>query len=455
MSYPDKRNIRVFLIDDEKAILNSCSQTLRLSGYETETFECAHNALKMLERDMPVVIISDIRMPEIDGLSVLNKVVEFDSDIPIILLTGHGDIDLAVDVMRNGAWDFLQKPVQPMRMIESVERAVKQRRVVLQNRSLLREVEKIEQGESQNTQLIGNTPAMLELKEAIKNLAQVDANVLIFGETGVGKDAVARRLHADGPRHDKNFVALNCGAMPLNIIESELFGHEKGAFTGAQTRRVGKLEHANGGTLFLDEIESMPMDLQIKFLRVLQDRVVEPIGGNRSIPLDIRIVAAAKADLYELSQKGDFRDDLFFRLHVADLHIPPLRERIDDIPLLYRFFVERAARDLKKEAPVIDELKDQALMDYKWPGNVRELISEAERHVLGFSSSRISALTYEMEGKPWDLKNRLEAYEKAIILKSLSENDGSMQETADKLGIPYKTLYLRLKKYGIDKKSTV
>ncbi|MCP3955207.1 MAG: sigma-54-dependent Fis family transcriptional regulator, partial [Desulfobacterales bacterium] len=352
----------------------------------------------------------------------------------------------------SGAWDFLQKPVQPHRLIESVKRAVKHRRVVLENRSLHREVEKIEQGNDPYNNLIGNAPSMVVLKEEVKNLAQVDANVLIHGETGTGKETVARQLHEWGPRRDKNFVALNCGAMPINIIESELFGHEKGAFTGAQHRRAGRLEHANGGTLFLDEIESMPMDLQIKFLRVLQERVVEPIGGNRSIPLDIRIVAAAKIDLYELSQKGEFRDDLFFRLDVAELNIPPLRERKEDIPLLFRFFVERAARDLGKDTPLIDESKDLEMIEYDWPGNVRELISAAERHVLGLASSRISTLSNEPVKESLHLKDRLEAYEKAIILKSLSENGGSMQDTADKLGMPYKTLYLRLKKYGINKK---
>jgi two-component system, NtrC family, C4-dicarboxylate transport response regulator DctD len=446
--------VGVILVDDDRAILESCSQTLRLSGFEVDIFDSALAALKTLHEDIPRIIVSDIRMPQTNGLEFLDKVVASTSDLPVILLTGHGDIDLAVEAMRRGAWDFLQKPVQPYRLIESVERAVKHRQVILENKKLHEEVRNISQGQESQTQLIGNTPAMIRLKEQVKNLAQVDANVLIYGETGVGKEAVARRLHEDGPRGTKKFVALNCGAVPLNIMESELFGHEKGAFTGAQNRRIGRLEHANGGTLFLDEIESMPMDLQIKFLRVLQDRIVEPIGGNRSVPLDIRVVAAAKTDLFELSRKGKFRDDLYFRLHVAELNIPPLRERKEDIPLLFRYFIEKAVQSVGTQAPTISPLKDQDLMNHNWPGNVRELISEAERHVLGLSSSRLARVSLLPGTESSSLKEQLESYERAVIIQRLSENNGSMQITADQLGIPYKTLYLRVKKYEIDKKMT-
>ncbi|MFT6558972.1 sigma-54-dependent transcriptional regulator [Sneathiella sp.] len=452
MSAGHEMPVGVYLVDDDQAILSSCAQSLQLAGFPVKTFTRAAQALANLQENCPAIIVSDIRMPEMDGLALLQQAVDFDPELPVILLTGHGDVELAVGAMRMGAWDFLQKPLQPPRLIESVKRAVLHREVVLENRSLHREVQEIEQNGILYGGLIGNAPSMVALKDAIKNLAQVDANVLIRGETGAGKEAVARRLHDSGPRKDRNFVALNCGAMPLSIIESELFGHEKGAFTGAQNRRIGRLEHANGGTLFLDEVESMPMDIQVRFLRVLQDRVVEPIGGNRSVPLDIRVVAAAKADLYQLAQEGTFRADLYYRLHVAELSIPPLRDRKEDIPLLFRFFVEKAARRLGKTPPAISSLKDLEIIEYAWPGNVRELISAAERHVLGLPAVRMPHDEGLPQEENTELKARLEAYEKAIIMKTLAETEGSMQRTADILGIPYKTLYLRLRKYGIDKK---
>ena len=453
MTEETKTPISILLVDDDMAILESCSQGLRLSGHQVETCTNAADALSLIGKDSPHIVISDIRMPKMDGLELLVKLTEDDDELPVILLTGHGDVELAVEAMRSGAWDFLQKPVQPRRLIESAERALKQRRLVLENRALQREVAKITLGHKSETRLIGNAPAMVALKESIDTLAQVDANVLIHGETGAGKEAVARRLHELGPRRGRNYVALNCGAMPLNIIESELFGHEKGAFTGADSRRIGRLEHANGGTIFLDEIESMPMDVQIKFLRVLQDRVIEPIGGNRTVPLDVRVVAAAKTDLFELSKQGKFRDDLYFRLHVAELNIPPLRERKEDIPLLFRYFAERSAQQFNRQMPTIDAAKDQELQDHHWPGNVRELMSAAERHVLGLASVRNTQASFEEAGETRSLKQRMESFEKAILIKTLEENNGSMQMTADALSIPYKTLYLRLKKYGIDKRA--
>ena len=453
MTQQNEHPLSILLVDDDTAILESCSQGLRLSGHQVETCTNAADALSLIGKDSPHIVISDIRMPKMDGLELLRKLTEHDDELPVILLTGHGDVDLAVEAMRSGAWDFLQKPVQPRRLIESAERALKQRRLVLENRALHREVAKITLGHKSETRLIGNAPVMVALKDSIDTLAQVDANVLIHGETGAGKEAVARRLHELGPRRDRNYVALNCGAMPLNIIESELFGHEKGAFTGADSRRIGRLEHANGGTIFLDEIESMPMDVQIKFLRVLQDRVIEPIGGNRTVPLDVRVVAAAKTDLFELSKQGKFRDDLYFRLHVAELNIPPLRERKEDIPLLFRYFVERSAQQFNRPVPLIDATKDQELIDHSWPGNVRELMSAAERHVLGLASVGRPQESQPEMGEARSLRERMESFEKSILVKALEAHNGSMQQTAEELSIPYKTLYLRLKKYGIDKRA--
>ncbi|MBL4740936.1 MAG: sigma-54-dependent Fis family transcriptional regulator, partial [Sneathiella sp.] len=307
-----RTNISVLFIDDDPAVLSSASQTLELSGLTVMTYERAGPALDNITPELPSVIVVDVRMPEMSGLEFLDKAIAIDPDLPIILLTGHGDVDMAVRAMRIGAWDFLQKPVHPRQLVETVNRAAKHRAVILENRSY--------KNASQNTdgiakRLIGRSEAMHSLHETVAALANADANILIRGETGSGKEEVARSLHDFSPRKDGNFVAINCGAIPESMIESELFGHEKGAFTGAHNKRIGKLQHADGGTVFLDEIETMPLDMQVRLLRVLQDRNVEPIGGNRSIPINIRVIAASKEDLYERSLQGGFRDDLYYRLH--------------------------------------------------------------------------------------------------------------------------------------------
>ncbi len=443
-----KTNISVLFIDDDPAVLSSAAQTLELSGFCVNTYDRAKPALENVSTELPSIIVVDVRMPEMTGLEFLEKAVAIDPDLPIIVLTGHGDVDMAVRAMRLGAWDFLQKPVHPRQLVESTERAAKHRAVILENREYRKgsfDTDGIAK------RLLGKSAAIQSLCDTVAALANADANILIRGETGAGKEEVARCLHDFGPRKEMEFVAINCGAVPENMIESELFGHEKGAFTGAQSRRIGKLQHADGGTVFLDEIESMPMDMQVRLLRVLQDRVVEPIGGNRSVPVDIRIIAASKEDLHERALQGRFRDDLYYRLHVAEIFIPPVRDRLEDVSLLFREFLTRAAVRLGKEVPSIPPALDQELLTHNWPGNVREIVSAAERHLLGLpikGQAQISPATKSSLG----LQNKLDMYEKSLILKSLADNNGSMQKTSDDLQLPYKTLYLRVRKYGIDKK---
>lgn len=445
-----KTNISILFIDDDPAVLSSAAQTLELSGFCVNTYERAKPALENISTELPSIVVVDVRMPEMTGLEFLEKAVAIDPDLPIIVLTGHGDVDMAVRAMRVGAWDFLQKPVHPRQLIESTERAAKHRAVVLENREY-RKGSHDTDGISRR--LLGKSSAMQSLRETVAALANADANILIRGETGAGKEEVARCLHEFGPRKEKEFVAINCGAIPENMIESELFGHEKGAFTGAHSRRVGKLQHADGGTIFLDEIESMPLDMQVRLLRVLQDRVVEPIGGNRSIPVDIRIVAASKEDLHERALQGRFRDDLYYRLHVAEILIPPIRDRLEDVPLLFREFLQRAAARLDKNLPPVPLTIDQELLSHNWPGNVREIVSAAERHLLGLPIKGQAQPSTATEGS-LGLQNKLDMYEKSLILKSLTDHAGSMQKTSEDLQLPYKTLYLRMRKYGIDKNGT-
>ncbi|GLQ06484.1 sigma-54-dependent transcriptional regulator [Sneathiella chinensis] len=443
-------DIAVFFIDDDPAVLTSAAQTLELSGFHVRTFDNAAEAIEEISPHLAAVVVVDVRMPGMDGHAFLKEAVSLDGELPVIMLTGHGDVDMAVTAMRNGAWDFLQKPVHPRQLVECVERATRHRAVVLENRAFRNS---LQDQTGIRERLIGQSAGMVSLRETVAALATTDVNILIRGETGSGKEEVARCLHEFGPRKDRNFVAINCGAVPGSMIESELFGHEKGAFTGADKRRIGKLEHADGGTVFLDEIESMPLDLQVRLLRVLQDKVIEPIGGNRIVPVDIRFIAASKDDLHERALAGSFREDLYYRLHVAEIFIPPLRERHEDIPVLFRTFLSRAADRLDRPLPPVSPELDQDLLSHTWPGNVRELISAAERYVLGLplTGSSGGKETPSPTSEGHGLQQRLEQFEKSLILRTLAAHGGSMQKTADELKIPYKTLYLRVRKYGIDK----
>ena len=369
----------VMIIDDEAHLRITAGQTLELAGYEPRAFESAEAALAALAPDFPGVIVSDIRMPGMDGMTLLREVRGRDPDLPVILITGHGDISTAVEAMREGAWDFLEKPFAGERLVEMVRRGIDKRRLSLENRELKAELEA--QQSAPGPRLVGKTPAIQRLASLVQRISQVETDVLLFGETGAGKDLVARAIHERSPRGGHPFVAINCGAVPESIIESELFGHEKGAFTGAVERRIGKFEHAQGGTVFLDEIESMPLSLQVKLLRVLQERSIERLGANVTVPLDLRVIAATKVDLKAAAEAGHFREDLYYRLEVVTLPIPPLRERREDIPLLFQHFAVVAANRSGLECPPLDAGDISALLAHDWPGNVAELASLV-RHLM-------------------------------------------------------------------------
>ncbi|TIS99457.1 sigma-54 dependent transcriptional regulator [Mesorhizobium sp.] len=436
----------VILIDDDSDLLKATAQTLELAGFSVLAFSVAAEALARLDAGFAGVVVSDIRMPEIDGLQLFDRILRLDADIPVILVTGHGDIAMAVKAIKDGAYDFITKPFAADRLVQSVRRAAEKRRLVMENRALREAV-----GEAQDgLPLIGQTPAMERLRRTLRQIADTDVDVLVTGETGSGKEVVASLLHRWSRRARSNFVALNCGTLPETVIESELFGHEAGAFTGAQKKRIGRIEHASGGTLFLDEIESMPVSTQVQMLRVLEMREVTPLGTNEMRPVDLRVVAAAKVDLGDPRQRGTFREDLYYRLNVVTISIPPLRERRDDVALLFFYFAERAAARFRRPVPAVPASVHRHLREHDWPGNVRELAHFAERFVLGLEED--AGAPSPAPAQPdaaVKLPERLERYEADIIRETLGRNDGDVRRTIEALGIPRKTFYDKLQRHGI------
>lgn len=442
---------KVVFVDDEKHIRQANRQTLELADLDVTCFDCAEKAMPFLSMEWPGVVICDIRLPKMDGLTFLHQSQKIDVDLPIILITGHGDISTAVQAMRDGAYDFIEKPYSAERLVKTVERALEKRALTLENRILRRE---LQTHSIPGPRIIGNTPAMIRLRATIAQIADTGADVLLLGETGTGKELVARSLHEQSDRHTKNFVAVNCGAVSDTIIESELFGHEAGAFTDARQKRIGKFEHANGGTLLLDEIESMPLHVQVHLLRVLQERTLERMGSNELIPLNVRVVAASKVDLLKAAEEGKFREDLYYRLNVVYLEIPPLRERREDIPLLFHHFLLVAGHRYQQEIPLPSPANMNSLMTYSWPGNVRELRNLAERYVLlgsqcGWSLDQLLSGAEKEQYR--SLPQQVESFERSLIEQALVASNGSIKDVMDTLVIPRKTLYDKMRKYGLDK----
>jgi two-component system C4-dicarboxylate transport response regulator DctD len=431
----------VLLIEDDLGVQLAAAQALRLGGFEVGCCSSAEEALALLKPDFAGIVISDVRLPGKDGLALLREVRKADPELPVTLVTGHGDVAMAVEAMREGAWDFIEKPFASERLIEVARRALTQRALVLENRRLKAV---LEGGRSRG--LIGQSALVERVRTLIGSLGPAGVDVLIEGETGTGKEVVARALHeasgAAGP-----FVAINCGALPETVFESEIFGAEAGAYTGANKRRIGKLEYARDGTVFLDEIESMPLALQVKMLRVLQERTVERLGANATVALQCRIVAATKVDLKQLAARGGFRDDLYYRLNVASIELPPLRRRRDDIPLLLAHFTELAALRFRRPVPAWSAEQMAAWQTREWPGNVRELRNFAERWVLGLEAVAADAAD---KAAPSTLAAHVDAFERGLIEAELRLAQGSVVRTAEALGLPRKTLYDKLKRHSLD-----
>jgi len=444
---------QVVFVDDDKHVRNAGRQTLELAGYEVDCLESAQNALHRLSPEWPGVVVSDIKMPGMDGFAFLNQALEIDRDLPVVLITGHGDISMAVKAIRDGAYDFIEKPFPTDVLVDVVGRAMEKRRLTLENRSLRREVEI---GNAPGPRILGNSPSIQKLRHLAVNIADTGADVMIHGETGTGKELVANFLHEHSKRRDKNFVAVNCGAVPEDLIESELFGHEAGAFTGAAKRRVGKFEHANGGTILLDEIESTSPALQVKLLRVLQERHIERLGSNTQVPLDLRVVAATKVDLQHLVQAEKFREDLYYRLNVVVIEVPPLRERLEDIPLLFQHFVLEACSRHDRDPMVLGGEQARVLMSHTWPGNVRELQHAAERFVLfgdGLSTDLSRIIKGLNSGEDATLAQQVGNFEKSLIAQELARHKGDIKKTMEALGVPRKTLYDKMQKFGLSRRN--
>ncbi|MFK5734201.1 sigma-54 dependent transcriptional regulator [Pseudomonas urmiensis] len=431
----------VIVVDDEASIRTAVEQWLSLSGFSVQLFARAEECLAQLPAHFPGVIISDVRMPGMGGLQLLEQLHAQDPDLPVILLTGHGDVPMAVEAMRNGAYDFLEKPFTPQHLLGSLRRALEKRQLVLENRRLHEQADLKARLEST---LLGMSQGLQQLRRQVLDLASLPVNVLIRGETGSGKERVARCLHDFGPRADKPFVALNCAAIPEALFEAELFGHESGAFTGAQGKRIGKLEYANGGTVFLDEIESMPLAQQAKLLRVIQEQKLERLGANQSINVDLRIIAATKPDLLEEARAGRFREDLAYRLNVAELRLAPLRERREDIPLLFEFFARTSAERLNRSAPALSGAQLAQLLAHDWPGNVRELANAAERHALGLAASSAE----QSHGGP-SLVEQMEAFEAQCLRAALRQHKGEIKGVMETLQLPRRTLNEKMQRHGL------
>ncbi|KIK87203.1 sigma-54-dependent Fis family transcriptional regulator [Pseudomonas koreensis] len=436
----------VMVVDDESSIRNAVEQWLSLSGFEVQLFSRAEDCLAALPAHFPGVILSDVRMPGLSGLQLLAEVQKRDADLPVILLTGHGDVPMAVEAMRDGAYDFLEKPFSPDTLLGSLRRALDKRRLVLENRALHAQAD---HRARLDATLLGVSRGMQTLRRQVLDLAALPVNVLIRGETGSGKELIARCLHDFGPRADKPFVALNCAAIPEQLFEAELFGHESGAFTGASGKRIGKLEYADGGTLFLDEIESMPLAQQVKLLRVLQEQKLERLGSNQSIRVDLRIVAATKPDLLDEARAGRFREDLAYRLNVAELRLPPLRDRREDIPLLFESFAFNAAQRLGRTFAPLSGAQLSHLLSHDWPGNVRELANVAERQVLGLDEP------VQDIDPGQSLAAQQEAFEAQCLRAALTRHKGDVKAVLEELQLPRRTFNEKLQRHGLNREMFV
>ncbi len=431
----------VIVVDDEASIRTAVEQWLSLSGFNVQVYTCAEACLEQFAEHFPGVVVTDVRMPGMGGLALLARLQGLDADLPVIVLTGHGDVPMAVEAMREGAYDFLEKPFSPDALLSSLGRALEKRHLVLQNRRLQ---EQAELREHIDGRLLGASQSLHTLRRQVLDLAPLPVNVLIRGETGSGKELVARCLHDFGPRADKPFVALNCAAIPEQLFEAELFGHESGAFTGAQGKRIGKLEYADGGTLFLDEIESMPLAQQAKLLRVLQEQKLERLGSNQSITVDLRVIAATKPDLLEEARAGRFREDLAYRLTVAELRLAPLRERREDIAVLYAFFARNAATRLNRNLEPLSGPQLSRLLSHDWPGNVRELANVAERDVLGLGEPVEEGISVGQS-----LVAQQEAFEAQCLRAALTRHKGDIKAVLNELQLPRRTLNEKMQRHGL------
>lgn len=451
----------ILVVDDEVGILESLSGILRDEGYDTITASNGNEAIKSVQDDSIDLVLLDVQLPDINGVEVLRKIKEIEPDIPVIMISGRATIRVAVDSTKLGAYDFIEKPFSPEEKIDKMLLTIKQ---AIERQQLEQENRAFRIRENKKWTMVGQSPSVLKLYEQISKAAPSKGRVLITGENGTGKELVARAIHRQSPRSSARFVEVNCAAIPQDLIESELFGHEKGSFTGAGSRQIGKFELANGGTLFLDEIGDMSLSAQSKVLRAIEEGEIQRIGGTRTIKLDVRIISATNKSLEKEIEKGNFRQDLYYRLNVIPIYVPPLRERKEDIPLLVQHFMELFCNENGKPLKKISPSALNLLMEHNWPGNIRELRNIVERLIILVdadtieSSHVLSALNVkhinEIDRGEKSLKELLDEYEKKILLAELNANRGNVSQTAKKLKVDRANLYRKLRAYDILKSDT-
>ncbi len=443
--------MRILVVDDEKAIRESLEDILMDEGFLVTSASTGREAISEIVNTQPDIVLLDLFLPGMSGIQVLEKLAEENlmESLIVIVISGHGTIETAVKAIKLGAFDFIEKPINLERLLGTVEKAKRQLQLIKTKNVLLESKES----------LIGESPVMKKLKETIEIVSKVDSTVLIYGESGTGKELVARSIHRLSNRSDKPFVDINCAAIPDNLIESELFGYEKGAFTGATRGKKGKFEIADGGTLFLDEIGDMPLLAQSKLLRVLEERKISRIGSIENVPVDVRVIAATNKNLEEEVKKGNFREDLFYRINVVPIYVPPLRERGEDIIILAEHFLSVFSKDYKREKPELSNEVKEIMLNYSWPGNVRELKNLMERLTILIHGETVkpSDLPKNMFkgsnelGKftNMQLKQAREEFEKNYIKEVIEKFNGDLKKAAKFMGIDLSNLYRKLNKYGI------
>ena len=448
---------RILVVDDEQETREVFAELLQHWGYEVDQTSDGHEALKLAAERHPDVIVSDLVMPKLDGLQLVRAIREDQPDTPVVIMTGRGTIDAAVEAIREGVFDFVEKPLEPARLRVILQRALEKKQTQHEVQVLRR---RLAQMGDESSGLIGASPPMRRVLELVQKVAPSKASVVITGQSGTGKEMVARAIHKLSDRRDKPFIGINCSAIPASLMESELFGHERGAFTGADQRRLGCWELAEGGTLFLDEIGEIPLELQSKFLRVLEEQKLRRLGGKSEISVDVRVISATNRDLKEEIKAQRFREDLYFRLNVFNLELPPLKERREDIPVLTQHFLDKFSREGGKRIHSLSPAALQLLADYAWPGNIRELRNTLERAVILCSNGAIDVADLPPDlarggGGPSDsaflrlpLGLPLREVEKEYVMANLAKLLGNKARTAQVLGISEKTLYNKLHRWA-------
>lgn len=451
---------KVLIVDDESGMRHMLSVLLEREGYNIDTAEDGRKGLEKIKANQYDLVLCDIRMPEMDGLTFLESTKNLNRQLPVIMMSAFGNVDTAIEAMKKGAYDYVSKPFKADEILMRLQRLTQQETLMFENQSLKRVLHQ----ETSFSNIIARSPRMLEIFDTIRKIAEYKTTVLVTGESGSGKELIARAIHFNSPRANKPFIAINCSAIPENLLESELFGYVKGAFTGANKDKRGLFEEATGGTLFLDEVGDLPLSLQVKLLRAIQEEEIRRVGANNSIKIDVRLITATLKNLGDEIKKGTFREDLYYRLNVLPIHLPPLRERKEDIPLLVDTFLKKFAKEMDKKVDRIAPETLQFLNDYSWPGNVRELENTIERAMVLEMSNELQVASLpdvvrNVEINPairaaaneLSIKKMMVIMEQELIKKALEKTGGNRTWAAKLLEISHRALLYKIKRYGLER----